>query len=319
MSELLLETRHLVKEYPASYGRILTACNDINLKLYKGQTLGIVGESGCGKSTLIRMLSQLEKPTRGEILYLGKNIEHLKSREQRLLHQHMQMIFQDPLASLNPRMKIIDLLTEPLMNYGRLKKGEKEEKARELLRMVELPEGILYRYPHGMSGGQRQRICIARALSLEPEILICDEATSALDVSIQKSIIMLLTKLQKEREISIIFICHDLALIQLFAHHVAVMYLGNIVETLPGGSVNGQAKHPYTKALLESVFSVSAGRSKNRRTIGGEIPSPLNIPAGCPFEPRCRECSHECKEHRPTLIHAEEDHLVACTKAVLSP
>lgn len=207
------------------------------MKLYKGQTLGIVGESGCGKSTLIRMLSQLENPTRGEILYLGKNIEHLKSREQRLLHQHMQMVFQDPLASLNPRMKIIDLLT----------------------------------------------------------------------------------KLQKEREISIIFICHDLALIQLFAHYVAVMYLGNIVETLPGGSVNGQAKHPYTKALLESVFSVSDDKSKNRRIIDGEIPSPLNIPAGCPFEPRCRECSRRCKEHRPTLIHAEEDHLVVCTKAVLSP
>ena len=181
-SDIVLSAKHIVKQFPASHGRTLTACNDINLNVYKGKTLGIVGESGCGKSTFVRMVISLDKPTSGEILYHGKNLADLSKKETWLNRQNMQMVFQDPLASFDPKMKIVDILTEPLINFGKLKKSEKENKARELLEMVELPGDFVDRYPHNMSGGQR--ISIARALSLEPEILVCDEATSALDGSV---------------------------------------------------------------------------------------------------------------------------------------
>ena len=187
--EIVMQAKHIVKQFPASRGRTLTACNDINLTMYKGRTLGIVGESGCGKSTFVRMVTSLDKPTSGEILYHGKNITGLSKKETWANRQNLQMVFQDPLASFNPKMKIGDILTEPLMNYKKIKRNERDAKARELLRMVELPEEFVDRYPHNMSGGQRQRISIARALSLEPEILVCDEATSALDVSVQESVI----------------------------------------------------------------------------------------------------------------------------------
>ena len=229
-SDIVLSAKHIVKQFPASHGRTLTACNDINLNVYKGKTLGIVGESGCGKSTFVRMVISLDKPTSGEILYHGKNLANLSKKETWLNRQNMQMVFQDPLASFDPKMKIVDILTEPLINFGKLRRSEKEAKARELLEMVELPGDFVDRYPHNMSGGQRQRISIARALSLEPEILVCDEATSALDVSVQESVIELLVRLQKEKNISMLFICHDLALIRSFAHQIAVMYLGRIVE-----------------------------------------------------------------------------------------
>ncbi len=212
--EIVMQAKHIVKQFPASRGRTLTACNDINLTMYKGKTLGIVGESGCGKSTFVRMVTFLEKPTSGEILYHGKNITGLSKKETWENRQNLQMVFQDPMASFNPKMKIRDILTEPLMNYKKIKRNERDAKARELLRMVELPEEFVDRYPHNMSGGQRQRISIARALSLEPEILVCDEATSALDVSVQESVIELLVRLQKEKNICMIFICHDLALIR---------------------------------------------------------------------------------------------------------
>ena len=242
-SDIVLNAKHIVKQFPASHGRTLTACNDINLNVYKGKTLGIVGESGCGKSTFVRMVISLDKPTSGEILYHGKNLADLSKKETWLNRQNMQMVFQDPLASFDPKMKIVDILTEPLINFGKLKKSEKEAKARELLEMVELPGDFVDRYPHNMSGGQRQRISIARALSLEPEILVCDEATSALDVSVQESVIELLVRLQKEKNISMLFICHDLALIRSFAHQIAVMYLGNIVEVIPGEDVTEYAVH----------------------------------------------------------------------------
>lgn len=193
--EIIMQAKHIVKQFPASRGRTLIACNDVNLTMYKGRTLGIVGESGCGKSTFVRMVISLDQPTSGEILYHGKNITGLSKKETWENRQNLQMVFQDPLASFNPKMKIGDILTEPLMNYKRIKRSERTAKARELLRMVELPEDFVDRYPHNMSGGQRQRISIARALSLEPEILVCDEATSALDVSVQESVIELLVRL----------------------------------------------------------------------------------------------------------------------------
>lgn len=311
-SDIILKASHVVKQFPASKNRTLTACNDVNLNVYKGKTLGIVGESGCGKSTFVRMLIQLDDPTSGEILYHDRNIVTLSKKERWLNRQNMQMVFQDPLASFNPKMKIIDIITEPLINYGRLKKSGKEAKARELLEMVELPADFMYRYPHNMSGGQRQRISIARALSLEPEILVCDEATSALDVSIQNTIIELLTKLQREKHISMVFICHDLALIRSFAHQIAVMYLGNIVEVLPGEEVTENAKHPYTLALVGAQFSIHMDPNKKIESIESEAPSPLDVPNGCPFRNRCEHCMEKCKTERPKLTGISEGHLVAC-------
>lgn len=310
--DIILKTEHIVKQFPASGGRVLTACHDISLNVYKGKTLGIVGESGCGKSTFVRILTQMEVPTSGSIYYRGKDMLAFSEKEKWLNRQNMQMVFQDPLASFNPRMKIIDILTEPLMNFGRLKKSEKEEKAKELLEMVELPADFMYRYPHNMSGGQRQRVGIARALSLEPEILVCDEATSALDVSIQRSMIELLVKLQREKGISIVFICHDLALIQSFAHQIAVMYLGHIVEVIPGEMVGKEAKHPYTQALLGALFSIHMDSSKKIESIDSEAPSPLEIPRGCPFQNRCEHCMEKCKREKPELREIKEGHEVAC-------
>ena len=203
----ILETRHLNKVFTAPDGRPLYANNDISLKFYEGETLGIAGESGCGKSTLVRVLSLLEPPTDGELLLFGENVADWKGERKRKMRRHIQMVFQDPTDSFSPRMKVKDILCEPLENYGLIKPSEKAAKARELLKMVELPEEFAERYPRSMSGGQKQRVAIARALALEPEILICDEATSALDVSVQKSIVELLVKLQREKHTSIIFIC----------------------------------------------------------------------------------------------------------------
>lgn len=315
-SEVVLEANHLVKQFSAPGKRVLTACSDINLNVLKGRTLGIVGESGCGKSTLVRMLIQMDDPTSGELLYHGRDLVHLSRREKWLNRQNMQMVFQDPLASFNPKMKIIDILTEPLLNFKRLKREQKEEKAIELLRMVELPEDLLYRYPHSMSGGQRQRVGIARALSLEPEVLVCDEATSALDVSIQKTIIELLVKLQSEKNISIVFICHDIALIQSFAHQIAVMYLGHIVEIIPGNAVQNRAAHPYTQALLGALFSVHMDRDSIIESIEGEVPSPMDVLEGCPFQSRCSYCSGRCRAEKPKLRKIGPGHQAACHRFV---
>ena len=313
-SDIVLSAKHIVKQFPASHGRTLTDCNDINLNVYKGKTLGIVGESGCGKSTFVRMVISLDKPTSGEILYHGKNLAGLSKKETWLNRQNMQMVFQDPLASFDPKMKIVDILTEPLINFGKLKKSEKEAKARELLEMVELPGDFVDRYPHNMSGGQRQRISIARALSLEPEILVCDEATSALDVSVQESVIELLVRLQKEKNISMLFICHDLALIRSFAHQIAVMYLGNIVEVIPGEDVTEYAVHPYTQALLSAIPEADPNKAKanQRIPIKGEIPSPINPKNCCRFAERCQHATERCFKEMPQMKEIAPGHKVAC-------
>lgn len=308
---LILEARHVTRRFPASGKRELVACNDVSLNFYKGQTLGLVGESGCGKSTFMRFIVQLDVPTEGEILYKGEDITRLKGEKLRKNRQNIQMVFQDPMGSFNPRMKIRDIVCEPLMNFGRIKAREKEEKARELLEMVELPGDFADRYPHNMSGGQRQRVGIARALALEPEVVICDEATSALDVSVQKTIIELLVKLQKEKNLCIGFIAHDLGLIQSFAHQVAVMYLGNIVEILPGADVK-HAQHPYSKTLLDAVFDLEMNFNKKIETLDSEVPSPLDVPTGCPFQDRCRHCMEICRKERPSMVDLEPHHHVAC-------
>ena len=310
--EVILEAKHVTRRFTASGGRTLVANHDINLKMYKGKTLGLVGESGCGKSTFMRFLVSLDTPSEGQILYRGKDITKMKGEELRQNRQNIQMVFQDPSASFNPKMKIRDILCEPLMNFKRIKASEKDAAAKKLLHMVELPEEFADRYPHNMSGGQRQRVAIARALALEPEILIMDEATAALDVSVQKTIIELVSKLQKEQQITIGFICHDIALVQSVAHQVAVMYLGNLVEVIPGKDIAEKSVHPYTRALMGAIFDIHMDFSKPIESIESEAPSPLDVPDGCPFQNRCEHCMEVCRRERPELIELESGHQVVC-------
>ena len=317
MSDTLLRVEDLKIYYPVAgsgFGKkeFVKAVDGVTFEVKKGEVFGIVGESGCGKSTLGRGVCKLENLTSGHVYLDGEDITEYNDRRMRSIRKKVQMVFQDPLASFNPKMKIRDILTEPLMNYKRIKRSERTAKAKELLRMVELPEDFVDRYPHNMSGGQRQRISIARALSLEPEILVCDEATSALDVSVQESVIELLVRLQKEKNICMIFICHDLALIRSFAHQIAVMYLGHIVETLPGEDVSGNAVHPYTRALVGAQFSVHMDPSKKIESIESEAPSPLDVPVGCPFQNRCEHCTEQCKKEMPELKEIAPGHEVAC-------
>lgn len=309
--DLILETKHVTRRFPAAGGRELTACQDVSLKFYRGKTLGLIGESGCGKSTFMRLLVRLDVPTEGEILFHGKDLTRLKGEQLRQTRQHIQMVFQDPGGSFNPRMRIRDIICEPLLNFGRIKPSEKDAAARRYLEAVDLPGDFAGRFPHNMSGGQRQRISIARAIALEPELIVMDEATCALDVSVQKTIIELVCKLQREKRIAIGFIAHDLGLIQSFAHQIAVMYLGSIVELLPGEAVD-RARHPYTQALLEAVFDPKMDVTKKIACIDSEPPSPLEIPPGCPFQTRCRHCTSICQRERPVLTSIGEGHKVAC-------
>lgn len=312
VEEPVLEARHVSRVFPSADGRFLRANNDINLKMYCGRTLGIVGESGCGKSTLMRMLVQLDQPTEGEIFFQGRNVCTMTKKERRENRRHIQMVFQDPSSAFHPKMKIKDIICEPLVNFGVISKKEKDAEARRLLRLVELPEEFADRYPHNMSGGQRQRVGIARAIALEPEVILCDEATSALDVSVQKNIMELLAKLQREKNIAIGFICHDIALVSQISHQIAVMYLGNVVEILPGAQMKASAKHPYTVALLGSIFDTHMDFSKKIESIDGEVPSPLDVPPGCPFQNRCDQCMEICRKERPALRMIGEGHEVAC-------
>ena len=256
--EILLTAEKVCKVFAQEKGRELAACKDISLQLCRGETLGLVGESGCGKSTFVRTIMGLHPATSGRILFKGRDITNIKGEDRREMARHIQMIFQDPATAFNPKMRIKDIICEPLRNFVRVSDKEAEARAVDLLRQVELPPEIALRYPHELSGGQRQRAGIARALILEPEIIICDEATSALDVSVQDSIAKLLARIQKQRGVSYIFICHDLALVSLISHRVMVMQQGSIVEELPGNKL-AEAKHPYTKKLLASVFSVRKG------------------------------------------------------------
>lgn len=252
--DALIEIKNIVKEYRKG-NNVFKACDDINLILKKGQTLGVVGESGSGKTTLARMVIGLETPTSGEILYKGEEIWKGSAEKIRENRRKIQMVFQDPIASFNPKMKVKDILLEPLLNYA--KKGERigRNNVAELLAMVELPEDFLDKYPKNMSGGQRQRVNIARALALEPEVLICDEATSALDVSIQNTIVKLLVKIQRERNLTMMFICHDLALVNSIAHTTAVMKNGKVVEVIEGNNID-KTENDYTRELLDSIFYI---------------------------------------------------------------
>lgn len=310
---VVMEIKNLTKKFAVDGGKFLTACDNISIKAYEGQTLGIIGESGCGKSTLVRTILQIHPASGGEVIFEGKDILKAKGSEARQNRRKIQMVFQDPTAAFNPKMKVKEIVCEPLLNYGLIKKSEMDEKAAELLRLVELPEDFKDRYPHNMSGGQRQRLGIARALSLEPKIVVCDEATSALDVSVQEKICELLVRLQKEKGITYLFICHDLGLVDLMCHQIAVMYLGNIVEYIGyGRRISTEGMHPYTKALMKSVFKVDFKPGEKIEPLESEIPSPLDLPKGCPFQSRCGQCMEICRSVKPELKEVVPGHFVAC-------
>ena len=308
----VLEIKNVTKTFNTSDNKILTACNDISLEFEEGKILGIVGESGCGKSTLMKMIVQLEDTTSGEILYEGEDITKLKGEKLRQNRRHIQMVFQDPTTAFNPKMKVRDIICEPLLNFNLIKRSQRDQVAKKYLEMVELPAEFMDRYPHNMSGGQRQRIGIARALVLDPEVLILDESTSALDVSIQKNIIDLINKIQKERNLTIGFVCHDIALVTETSHTVAVMYLGNIVEILPGHKLSKLAMHPYTKALMSAVFDLNMDFSQPIEEINNDISNKIDNINACPFRDRC-DCAIElCSRRMPGLKKVSEGHYVAC-------
>lgn len=310
---VILQIKNLTKKFAAEGGKMLTACDNVTLNAYAGQTLGIIGESGCGKSTLVRTILQIHPASGGEVIFDGQDILKLRGEAARQNRRKIQMVFQDPAAAFNPKMKVKEILCEPLLNFGLIKKSEVDAKAAELLRLVELPGDFKDRYPHNMSGGQRQRLGIARALSLEPKIVVCDEATSALDVSVQEKICELLVRLQKEKGITYLFICHDLGLVDLMCHQIAVMYLGNIVEYIGyGRRISTEGMHPYTKALMKSVFKVDFKPGEKIEPLESEIPSPLDLPKGCPFQSRCGQCMEICRSEKPELKEVVPGHFVAC-------
>lgn len=308
----ILKIKNLTKKFNLQNGKKLTAVDNVSFELFSGECLGIVGESGCGKSTIGKILTQLESVTSGSIIYKTKDITNLKGEDLRQNRRNLQMIFQDAAESFNPRMKIGNIVSEPLLNFKLMNKREAETEAKKLLHMVGITEDFMKRYPHQLSGGQKQRVAIARALSLQPEIIVCDEATSALDVSIQEQVIKLLMDLQKEKGLSYIFIGHDLAVVRNISHRIIVMYLGQIVEVIDSNKLVADAAHPYTKALLDSVFSVKMKNKTEIETIKGEPPSPSDIQPGCAFSSRCPKCMDKCLKEKPELKEIGANHFTAC-------
>ncbi len=291
----------------------LKAVDGVNFRLYEGETLGVVGESGCGKSTLARAIIGLAPITEGSVTWLGTDLSKTSKREMQNIRKDIQMIFQDPLASLNPRMTIGDIIAEPLKtHYPKLTKKEVKEKVEQIMTRVGLLPNVINRYPHEFSGGQCQRIGIARALILEPKVIICDEPVSALDVSIQAQVINLLRSLQKEMGLSLIFIAHDLAVVKHISDRVLVMYLGNVVELGSKSQVYNDTKHPYTKALMQAVPvpNPDLERGKEIDLLEGDLPSPIHPPSGCVFRTRCKEVVAQCSVEKPGL--KGDTHLTAC-------
>jgi oligopeptide/dipeptide ABC transporter ATP-binding protein len=292
--------------------QIVHALNGVSLTVRRGETLGIVGESGCGKSTLARCLVRLHQPSAGQVSYAGIDVLKLEGAERRNYHRRVQMVFQDPYSSLNPRMTVRQTLAEAIRFHGLRRGAAIETRISELLDLVRLPSDSGERYPHEFSGGQRQRIGIARALAVEPECLIADELVSALDVSVQAQIVNLLLELQERLHLTVLFIAHDLRLVRHISHRVAVMYLGKIVELADTEQLFSKPAHPYTAALLKAAPELDPGRRSTVDAVRGELPSPIAIPTGCPFHPRCPYVFDRCRVEVPLLTPRSETHFAAC-------
>lgn len=323
-AEPILKTKNLKMHFPLYKGLVfqrqhglVRAVDGVSVDLYKGETLGLVGESGCGKSTLGRTILRLYEPTSGYIYLNGQDISHLSGNDLREVRTSYQMIFQDPYASLNPRMTVFDIIAEPLLTHKIVKtRSQTQKQVAKLMEQVGLSPRFIRKYPHEFSGGQRQRIAVARALAINPKIIICDEPVSALDVSIQAQILNLLSDLQKELGLSYIFIAHDIAAVRYISNRIAVMYLGRIVEMAKTEELFASPQHPYTKALLSAVPIPDPDKERSRKHIllEGDLPSPTNPPVGCHFHTRCPIASKECKEIDPQLHEVSQKHFAACIK-----
>ena len=318
MSDILLQTTDLVKSFPIRRGFFgqhhfrLMAVDHVNLFIRQGETLGLVGESGCGKSTLGLTLMRLYEPTSGAVLFNGQDMARLSGKELEKHRRQMQMIFQDPLASLDPRMTVEEILREPMMIHGIGSEQEQILEVNRLLQITGMPSDAALRFPTEFSGGQQQRIGIARALALEPKLLICDEPVSALDVSVQAQILNLLRDLQDQFNLAYLFISHNIAVTGFMSKRIGVMYLGQLVEIGPSKEIVTQPLHPYTQALIKAVPEPEPELKRLKRSLLGEIPSPIDRPSGCPFHPRCPIAQERCKVELPSLRELGPDHLVAC-------
>ncbi len=314
MSKVLLEGKNLTREFPAGHRKKVHAVSDVSLQIFEGETLGLVGESGCGKSTLGRMLIRLLSPTSGELFVRGEAVNGLSDKAFMKYRRQLQLIFQDPYASLNPRMTVRDIIAEPLRTYHACpSKKAVTERVLELMQAVGVPGEFLYRYPHQFSGGQRQRIGIARALAAEPSLIVCDEPVSALDVSVQNQILNLLGELQRELGMAYLFISHDLSVVRHISDRVCVMFLGKLCEVGPTEEVYEKPRHPYTRFLLEAVPDPDpAGRREDVQLLQGEIPSPVDPPSGCRFHTRCPYATDMCRTKEPALRACGDDRMTAC-------
>lgn len=314
----LLEVKNLKKHFPIKKGLLqrevasVKALDGVSFQVFPGETIGLVGESGCGKSTLGRTITRLHEPSSGQILFKGEDFGQLKGQKLREQRANIQMIFQDPFASLDPRMTIYRILCEPFKVHQRYTESERLEKIERIIDIVGLKKSALNRYPHEFSGGQRQRISIARAMLINPKLVMADEPVSALDVSIQAQILNLLNDLQKEFKLTYLFISHDLSVIEHQCDRIAVMYLGKIVEMAPRDELFQSPKHPYTKALIRAIPEVGRGKQTQKRSLFGEVPSPMNPPNGCHFHPRCPEVFSACDKNYPELMEVSEGQKCAC-------
>ncbi len=313
--DVLMSVRHLVKHFPvAGSDDVVQAVDDITFDIHAGETLGLVGESGCGKSTVGRCLLRLHEPTSGEVVFAGQNIVGLGSREMQSLRREMQIIFQDPYASLNPRMSIRSIVSEPLKVHGIGDKPARNARVEDLLARVGLDPKYADRYPHEFSGGQRQRIGIARALALNPKLIICDEPVSALDVSVQAQVVNLLQELQEEFGLTYLFISHGLAVVEHISDRVAVMYLGKIVEICDAADLYSDPLHPYSQALLSAIPVPDPTQKRERIVLTGDVPTPIHPPSGCRFRTRCPYAIEQCAQVVPDLREIKPGHFAACIR-----
>ena len=316
--KVLLEVQKVKKEFVTSKSltgkplKIVHAVDSVDLTIYEGETIGVVGESGCGKSTLGRCILQLIRPTAGNVLYRGEDITKLNKEQMRQMRRKMQLIFQDPYASLNPRMTVLEQIMAPLEAFGIGTMEERVQRVKEIMELVGMPENMMNRYPHEFSGGQRQRIVIARALVLNPEFVVCDEPVSALDVSVRAQVLNLIQELKKKKHLTYMFISHDLSVVKYISDRIAVMYLGRIVEIAEKNELYNNPQHPYTKALLSAIPIPDVDNKMKREILTGDVPSPLNPPSGCYFHTRCKYATERCKTECPALHDVGNGHMVAC-------